>query len=651
MLEGMFSTSYQRLMYDLTDEDNYLRNATFTESMEGWTAENDTTILTQNGEPLTINGALVSTTGRQAVIEEYEGRNMLHMNNSSISQANADIRKPGTHKEYRVSEDGTMGDEYEEVKDTLYLTVKILAKTDGELTIGMDGATPDVGSLPAPATVAVTASTDWQTLQWSGTWDGAGDFVMEYTGEMYVALLSLTDKPLEEYKKETQTKLEQTSEYIRMTGGRVDTLSGEVSQLGIELDAAENKIQLYIDKTDELEETTTQLGIRLDGAEDDISLYARRTSANETAISDLEITTESISSTVESNKADADGKITACNSKIEQTAASITATVESNKTAAAAAAKAAQDRADEAYSRAGSAGSAAAAAQSAANSAQSAADSAQSTADSAYSKATANATAIAQNATSISAIAGRFDSEGHLIEGSGWVTTSNFSSLYSRVQTVEGTLAAKAEASTSVQYDPSTGKVTSNIKLTADKISLEGVTTINSSFRVDADGTTRIGGFTVDGGRLEWKSKDYFSNDSRSLKLGVSETATEGVVDVSFNGNTTGRFGVKAVGSNFGGAAIYGSAGTLTYPATAMTFAGFFVGAVDVRDTANGISSDVCASLQFRAITARNSNGTYTYRKGISFKQTYDLDEVRIEVVNGIIVGLYKDNGTAIITG
>lgn len=116
---------------------------------------------------------------------------------------------------------------------------------------------------------------------------------------------------------------------------------------------------------------------------------------------------------------------------------------------------------------------------------------------------------------SISAIAGLFDKDGHLLEGSGWVTTTQYNSLYSVVQDIDGALSAKAEVRTSVQYDPNTGAVTSAIKLTADKISLEGATTINDSFSVGTDGTTRIAGFVVSGNGLTNRdSNGYFTNDA-----------------------------------------------------------------------------------------------------------------------------------------
>ena len=86
------------------------------------------------------------------------------------------------------------------------------------------------------------------------------------------------------------------------------------------------------------------------------------------------------------------------------------------------------------------------------------------------------------------------------------------------VQDIDGALSAKAEVRTSVQYDPNTGAVTSAIKLTADKISLEGATTINNSFSVGTDGTTRIAGFVVsDTGLTNRNENGTFTNDAYVL--------------------------------------------------------------------------------------------------------------------------------------
>ncbi len=250
-----------------------------------------------------------------------------------------------------------------------------------------------------------------------------------------------------------------------------------------------------------------------------------------------------------------------------------------------------------------------------------------------------------------------FDENGELRNKSGVVTTANFSKLFAEGVTSNG-LVKKAELNVYVTKDEF-GDLVSGVTIKADQIKLEGLVTANSYFKVLTDGSIetrnanisgtvkadkgKIGGFTIDSGRLYWKSRDYFGNDSRSLKLGVSQTDTDGIVDVAFNAATQGRFGIKAVGSNMGGAAIYASTGSLIYPASGMTYAAFFVGGVDVRDTNTGLVSDACASKKFRYVVKRNSNGTYEYNEGVDWgngaAQNPDLDKIRLIVRGGIIVG------------
>lgn len=98
--------------------------------------------------------------------------------------------------------------------------------------------------------------------------------------------------------------------------------------------------------------------------------------------------------------------------------------------------------------------------------------------------------------------------------------------------------------------------------------------------RIDADGA-KIGGFTIQSKVLQWVEYGYASSQiARKLKMGMSETNTDGVIDVLFTAETTGRFGVKAVGSNMGGAAIYASSNNTTqkYPDSTHKWAGFFDG-------------------------------------------------------------------------
>ncbi|MCM1439271.1 MAG: hypothetical protein NC131_08755 [Roseburia sp.] len=287
MLKGMFATRYQGLEHDLTEDDNYLHNASFTETMEGWTADDDGSVITSNGGAFLMNGNAYVTDSKSARIENYDGRNLLHIRKSGIRQSNALIRKPGTHKEYAAQSGDATTESYTEKKDTLYMSVRVLAKSDGTLSIGMSGSTTEPGSLPAPATVALTGSMEWRDLQWEGTWDGKGDFILSYTGECYISLLSLTDRALDDFRKEVSTQIVQTAGNIRLLGTNINGLKGTVTQLGVELDAAEEQIRIYSERYDALNSTVTSMGLRIDAAESKLTLYARQ-------INDLEGVTNSL---------------------------------------------------------------------------------------------------------------------------------------------------------------------------------------------------------------------------------------------------------------------------------------------------------------------------------------------------------------------
>lgn len=519
ILKAMFATRYSNLRYELTEDDNYLRNATFDETMDGWTVQDDGKVITSNGEALLMNGNTYIADGRIAGIEQLDGRNVLHLKESVIRQANALIRKPGTHKEYVPPTHNDMTDQWVDVKDTLYMGIRFLARTDGTLTVGMSGATSEHGSLPVPATVAVTSSMEWQDLQWQGTWDGKGDFVLQYTGDMYVSILSVTDKPLDDFKKEVSTQIIQTAGNIRLLGTNINNLKGTVTQLGIDLDAAEEQIRIYADKYDKLNGTVTNLGIRLDAAEGSITNYATRISANESAISALRIKTDSISSAV----AGVQGDLDTAKARIE---------------AVAAIANSAGDA--KVYNQANNPWNSWPSGQEHKN----VGATWHNTSDGhtyryiGYDNSNKweditdqqDATSyILQNKDKISTVVGSFDSSGRLTNTSGLVTTAYASQIYATKTTVDALTGRvnTTEASINVHSTQIAMRVekdgvisainqsAESVTISASKINFNGMVTMNNSFRVEVNGTTHIGGFVVGGNGLTNRDDDgTFTNDA-----------------------------------------------------------------------------------------------------------------------------------------
>ena len=504
ILKSMFQTYYQKLTYDLTEEDNYLKNATFTENLEGWISDDDVKFITLNDDVLFLNRSTVVSKDRMASIEEYDGKNVLHLSNGYVRQLNTNIRKPGTHKEYNTLAADGISEAYMEVKDTLYLSLKFFCKRSGTLTIGFEGSATTEKSLPFTV-MQVASSTDWLTYKWSGDWDGKGDFVLKFTGDMYVSLLALTDNPLNDYKKEVSTSIQQTASNIRLLGTNINNLKGTVTNLGIDLDAAKERITLYANKVDNMEGTVTSLGIRLDAAESNITLYATKVGNNETAISALQVRADSISSAVTS----VEGDLETAKARIE-------------------AVKAIADAAGDAetYTQPGNPWGS----WSGGTEHKHVGAVWHNTSDghtyryigydntNSWEDVTNNqssASYVLQNKDKISAVVGSFDAAGNLTNTSGLVTTAYATSIYATKNTVDsltGRVTA-AEASINVHSSQISMRVekdgviseinqtAESVTIDASKINFNGVTTINNSFRVERDGTTHIGRFVVrDGG-------------------------------------------------------------------------------------------------------------------------------------------------------
>lgn len=282
MLKNVFATRFTKQTNEVTEADNFLTNGTFGENMEGWTPnpEEDTRFLTlADGTPILVNDTTQTTAQHRVGIDEYDGKQMLHIIDSGITQANALIKQPGTHKEYlaATAEDETTQQKYDEVQDTMYISIRMLSKRTGTLDIGFKGAADVEGkenTLPFTQGLTVEKGYNWQTLQFEGKWNGTGDFYIAYTGEAYISLVSVTTQPLDNYKKTTETRILQDDSNILLLGTRIDKTNKSLTELGIELRAEDGQIRLYVDtKTEELNRS---LGITIDEKTAAVKLYAEQ---------------------------------------------------------------------------------------------------------------------------------------------------------------------------------------------------------------------------------------------------------------------------------------------------------------------------------------------------------------------------------------
>lgn len=268
MLQNQFATRFAQTSYDVTEENNYLHNGQFltvtgTDEelvIDGWTVdENEDTEfwIDANGLPVMVNGSATVSGNHRVSIDNVEGRNVLHIENSGLKQSNSIVRKPGTHKEYDLPSSEVEADKlaktseaYKEVQDKLYVTAIVYAKTAGQLTIGFEPCTAVSGKVNelASRTIDVAYSAEWQTIKFEGKWNGTGDFILRYSGDMLISMITITDEPLSNLSKTVSTQILQTAANIKLLGSNIDNVKGTVTKLGIELDAEKKEIRLYVDE-------------------------------------------------------------------------------------------------------------------------------------------------------------------------------------------------------------------------------------------------------------------------------------------------------------------------------------------------------------------------------------------------------------------
>lgn len=241
--------------YDITEKDNYLRNASFVYDMTYWEHSSTVNAYSASGEMINVNANLYSEKSNIADIVLYKDQYMLRIKNSGITQLNKNLNRKPTKAE------------------KFYVSIQYVCKTSGTIKVGFSGSDLYVEEF-------LSTNSEFTTAAWSGDWDGKGDFLLEFSGDIYIKTLALTTDSLESFKKEMDT-------VINAVNGRIDA---------------------YVAKTDKLEQTTTQLGLSINGLTEELNLYYKKTDAQNYIKSELGIAINGVNSTLESyyRKSDVD---------------------------------------------------------------------------------------------------------------------------------------------------------------------------------------------------------------------------------------------------------------------------------------------------------------------------------------------------------
>lgn len=475
MLQNQFATRFSQTSYEASEEQNYLHNGQFLQAtgstddallIDGWQideGEDAQFWVDANGMPVMVNRELTTSGNHKVQIDNCEGRNVLHIIGSGISQANALMRQPGTHTEYDQpaadASDTTAASR--EVQDTLYIMARVYVNTACRLTIGFGGCADVAGKVNTLAAqdIQLAATGDWQTLKLEGKWNGTGSFQIQADGNLLIEQVIITDEPLANLAKTVSTQIQQTATNIKLLGENISKVDGKATQLGIDIDAKEKSIRQYVDQQDKALHETISSEIKQTASDITLSVSNVKTAA-ETAqssadkaqtdadtanasIAKLQVSVNGISSAVgkaatKDELMEVDTRLAAAMKDQKKEFSSDIASVNDYVGLAT------QDIRD-AYD--------------------------------------ATITLVQQKSDSWSVAAGAFDKNGNLINTSGLLVTADGTRLESAIRDVSGKVVEKATIETMI-YN---GITTATIK--ASQIKFEGMVTANDYFKINLDGS------------------------------------------------------------------------------------------------------------------------------------------------------------------
>ena len=252
IVEGRLSSEMSSVRYELSEKDNCLTNASFSADTVGWVLGNDVSLFTVKERFMAVNDSFYAEKDKVTGIVEVSSRKALYIKNSGVKQLNSYLKnKPDGQLEMP---DGT------KVWPTYYVSFMYMVKTAGTLTSGFSGQ-----GLYVSKPLAITDT--FVQEEFSGKWNGTGDFILNYTGEIYIYNVQMSTHPVEDLRLEMSTLFLQTDEKIGMYAQKIDTLNGTVTDMGAELDNTTSTLSLYVTKTDSINQTVTSLGLKLDGVE------------------------------------------------------------------------------------------------------------------------------------------------------------------------------------------------------------------------------------------------------------------------------------------------------------------------------------------------------------------------------------------------
>ncbi len=279
ILENMIRSEISSVRDEVQAKDNYLRNSAFASNTDGWDTVNDIRLFTVSGMFLLLDDAFHSRKDAMAAVIRYGDRNVLRVIGSGIRQANADLADKPDYAEG-------------ESPRKFFISFRYKVSTAGTLTVGFTGQ-------DLHFTERLEPGGDYAMKEYSGTWDGTGDFELRFTGDIYIHSLAVTDNAYEDLVARLETGLSQTDEKIEAVAKRTTNLEersagwittadgnklwagkeefGSLSERSsLRFSQIEQRAESIELSVTEIGDSIKDIGIKIDGINDEISLFVKK---------------------------------------------------------------------------------------------------------------------------------------------------------------------------------------------------------------------------------------------------------------------------------------------------------------------------------------------------------------------------------------
>lgn len=206
ILNGKLESEISTVKNDMSVEaGNILKNSSFGSNMRYWESTDEVHFILTTDGYIYANSYFYVEKNQIADIVSDNGRYALRIRKTGVKQANSLFNKNG------ISFEGTTETDSEGNVKTIYPQFSFAffyrPLTDGTLKVGFEGK-------ELYAEEQLTAANSYAQYSKYAEWDGTGDFMISYTGEMLIYGVSLYNDKLADAKIYLEGKITQTAEAL-----------------------------------------------------------------------------------------------------------------------------------------------------------------------------------------------------------------------------------------------------------------------------------------------------------------------------------------------------------------------------------------------------------------------------------------------------